>query len=195
MVGTSETYPYREHKVVGMLAAFDGLTYREVPYGSTSRKARSKCLTCASCGYREHMTTNDPATDQLPALATAEEAPSDGTTLTAILASYEQAGFDAQLASTEDGRVRCYSCGSCVVAASVIVHSLRRLEGASDPADTLAVAAVTCPVCQANGMLVLNYGPAATAGDAGVLLGLQDNRADDVLPGSQDPSEAERGEA
>jgi hypothetical protein len=39
------------------------------------------------------------------------------------------------------------------------------LEGASDPDDELAIAAIRCPQCQASGTLVLNYGPSASAAD------------------------------
>lgn len=114
---------------------------------------------------------------------------SDGITLIEVLASYDRSGFSAQLAATLDGQVRCFSCRHTVAPATVLLHSLLRLEGVSDPADLLAVTAVTCPQCQAKGVLVLNYGPVATAGDADVLLGLLDHRGDDVVPGSQAPSE------
>ena len=46
------------------------------------------------------------------------------------------------------------------------------MEGASDPADMLAVAAVICPVCNTSGTLVLGYGPEADADDADVLASL-----------------------
>ena len=54
------------------------------------------------------------------------------------------------------------------------VHSLCRLEGASDPDDMAAVVALTCPNCQAKVVLVLKYGPDATAEEADVLLALPD---------------------
>jgi hypothetical protein len=54
-------------------------------------------------------------------------------------------------------------------ASAIVVHELRRLEGASDPADMLAVAAIACPACGTRGTLVLTYGPEATAGDDAVL--------------------------
>ena len=45
------------------------------------------------------------------------------------------------------------------------VLELRRLEGASDPDDMLAVVAVECANCGLRGSLVLNYGPTATEDD------------------------------
>ena len=141
--------------------------------------------------------SGDPVTDQVPeannvALEPAGEA-TDEATLTAVLASYESAGFDAQFAATDEGLVHCYSCGSNTAPAGVELHSLRRLEGASDPADMLAVAATTCPSCGVRGVLVLNYGPDTTPGESDVLIGLEDRRQDDVLPASQTPDEAAKG--
>lgn len=137
--------------------------------------------------------SNDPVTDQVPESDDVAGAPSDQTTLTAVLASYEAAGFDAQLSATDDGQVHCYSCGASADPSRVELHSLRRLEGASDPADMLAVAAVMCPTCDVKGVLVLNYGPDSTAGEADVLIGLEDRRDDDVLPAAQTPAEAGEG--
>src|SRR5215213_5672630 len=121
---------------------------------------------------------SDPVTDQVPdtndVMAEPSIEVSDETTLTAVLASYESAGFDAQLAATDEGQVHCYSCGANADPDKVELHSLRRLEGASDPADMLAVAAVSCPTCAVKGVLVLNYGPDTTPGEADVLIGLED---------------------
>jgi hypothetical protein len=143
------------------------------------------------------MSGHDPVTDQLPDGSTAPDgpaepgAPSDATTLTAVMSSYEQAGFDAQMAAVEGGMVHCYACGHSAPPRRFELHSLRRLEGASDPDDMLAVAAVSCPRCNANGVLVLNYGPASTPEEADVLLKLEDRRDDGLLPSSQTPAEAE----
>jgi len=140
---------------------------------------------------------NDPVTDQVPdTYVVADEPidePTDEATLTSVMASYESAGFDGQFAPTDEGRVHCYSCGDDADPARVELHSLRRLEGASDPADMLAVAAISCPSCKAKGVLVLNYGPTTTPGESDVLLGLEDRRGDNVLPGAQAPDEAREG--
>ena len=141
--------------------------------------------------------SGDPVTDQVPeaydvAVAPAVEA-TDETTLTEVLASYDSAGFDAQFSATDDGQAHCYSCGGDAAPSRVELHSLRRLEGASDPADMLAVAAIICPACGVKGVLVLNYGPDTTPGESDVLIGLEDKREGDVLPASQTPDEAAEG--
>ncbi len=58
-------------------------------------------------------------------------------------------------------------------AADVRVDALRRLEGASDPDDLLAVAAAECRVCGTRATLVLGYGPSATTDDTEVLASLE----------------------
>jgi hypothetical protein len=141
--------------------------------------------------------SSDPVTDQVPESYSVAAEPAgeatDEATLTTVLASYESAGFDAQFAATDEGQVHCYSCASNTAPERVELHSLRRLEGASDPADMLAVAAISCPACAAKGVLVLNYGPDTTPGESEVLIGLEDRRHDDVLPSSQTPDEAAEG--
>ncbi|MEP6625457.1 MAG: hypothetical protein ABJC79_13510 [Acidimicrobiia bacterium] len=53
------------------------------------------------------------------------------------------------------------------------IAGVRRLEGASDPADMLAVLALTCPNCATMGTLTLNYGPESTPGEAIVLQAIE----------------------
>jgi hypothetical protein len=138
--------------------------------------------------------SNDPVTDQVPETYDVAGEPAieatDEPTLTSVLASYEAAGFDAQFAATDDGQVHCFACGVNVSPSHVALHSLRRLEGASDPDDMLAVAAVTCRSCGMNGVLVLHFGPESSSGEADVLTGLEDRRTDAVLPAAQTPAEA-----
>ena len=69
-------------------------------------------------------------------------APSDHTTLTDVLEGYADAGFTASLAAQEGGVVRCDTCGSELDPGGIRMRSLRRLEGASDPDDMLAVVAL-----------------------------------------------------
>jgi hypothetical protein len=54
--------------------------------------------------------------------------------------------------------------------------TLRRLEGASDPDDLVAVVGLVCPVCGARIAAVLHYGPTASAAEADVLAALDCNR-------------------
>jgi hypothetical protein len=104
--------------------------------------------------------------------------PSDNTTLRAVLRIFEDAGFDEQLIVIEDadGRVQCAQCGSVSGPDRIIIRSLRRLEGASDPADMLAVIAAECPVCRAKGTIVTHFGPGASTAETALLLRAHDER-------------------
>jgi hypothetical protein len=105
-------------------------------------------------------------------------APSDNTTLVAILAAFEQDGFAGDMFVTDDGEVRCGACRHTVAPADMEVHAIRRVEGASDPADMAAVLALVCEECGARGTAIVRFGPEASAGDAAVLAGLEDHRLD-----------------
>ena len=103
-------------------------------------------------------------------------APSDYTTLTAVLSRYEAAGYATPMTIDANGEVRCGECGTTHNPASASVESLRRLEGASDPADMAAVVAVRCESCGSAGTAVVRFGPEATEGDAAFLLAAADRR-------------------
>jgi hypothetical protein len=115
--------------------------------------------------------------------------PSDNTTLTSVLAGYEESGFDAAFAPMDDAAVECLTCGTTMPAARFTMLSLRRLEGASDPDDMMAVVAITCPICSAQGVLILGYGPMASARDSDILVVLRDARGEDSLPPDASPSD------
>jgi hypothetical protein len=117
------------------------------------------------------------------------ETPSDHTTLTEVIDGYREAGFDGDFWAEEGGKLRCNHCGSVAGAQQFTMHSLRRLEGASDPDDMVAVVASTCPTCQSNGTLVLGYGPMSSKTDADVLLAMQDHRDSDVLSPDSGPTD------
>ena len=87
------------------------------------------------------------------------------------------------MAARPGGRIICFVCRTESDARDVDLSCLRRTEGASDPADMLAVAALTCPSCGAKGTAVLNYGPESSEDDAEVLYALHDQR-----PGHRSPS-------
>ena len=95
----------------------------------------------------------------------------EDTSLGAVLEDFDGAGFSAILMAT-DGGVLCASCRSIVDPADLLVQRLRRLEGASDPSDMLAVVGATCPGCGLDGTLLLSYGPDTDAMHADVLAGL-----------------------
>lgn len=117
------------------------------------------------------------------------ETPSDHTTLTEVIDGYRAAGFDRDFWAEENARIRCNHCDSVLAAGRFIIHSLRRLEGASDPDDMVAVVASTCPACQSNGTLVLGYGPMSSRTDADVLVALQDHRCSEVLSPDSGPAD------
>jgi hypothetical protein len=97
----------------------------------------------------------------------------DASTILDVLRAFEQQGFTGQFAAREGGRVECLSCRRRSPAAEIELRQLRRLEGASDPDDMLALAALLCPLCGARGTLVLTYGPSAPDDDAAVLRGIE----------------------
>jgi len=82
------------------------------------------------------------------------------------------------------------NAATTVDAAAVTMSSLRRLEGASDPDDMLAVVALTCPACGTDGTVVLGYGPNGTAEDGDVLKALRDERNVADVSGNSAPGEA-----
>jgi hypothetical protein len=118
--------------------------------------------------------------------------PSDNTTLTAVLSDYAAAGFDGQFSVTDDGDdgVRCTTCGTISDPSIIELLSLRRLEGASDPADMSAVLALVCPACHQHGTLVVMFGPESSAVEAELLQRVRDHRFDDnAVPGAAAPGE------
>ena len=109
-----------------------------------------------------------PDRDRTGAAPEAGRDPMD-TPLLAVLRRYEEDGYRAQFDAREGGVIHCFSCGQDVPAASCRHGTVRRLEGASDPADMLAVIPVRCPGCGALGVVVANFGPEASLADAEVL--------------------------
>ena len=101
--------------------------------------------------------------------------PSDNDTLQNVLAGFAADGYDGEADSVEGGSIRWRRCRHEAPAAEAGVTGVRRMEGASDPADMLAVYGVTCPVCGDKASLVLTYGPEATAADGDVLLALPES--------------------
>jgi hypothetical protein len=114
---------------------------------------------------------------------------SEGTTLTEVLDAYGAGGFTVQFTATESVQLECGACGVASDPATVSMSSLRRLEGESDPADMIAVVALTCPSCGAKGTATLGFGPAASAEDSDVLGVLRDRRGDARAPGNSAPGE------
>jgi hypothetical protein len=110
------------------------------------------------------------------AMVPEDEVARDAATITRVLDAFEGDGYAGRFKVLEGGRVQCLTCRHEVDAHTVEIERLCRLEGASDPADMLAVAALRCPNCHTRGTIILNYGPESTLEDADVLLALDDER-------------------
>jgi hypothetical protein len=89
-----------------------------------------------------------------------------------ILAALGQDGFTCSMTPLAGGTVRCGECGRESPAGDFAVAAVRRTEGASDPGDMSAIAALTCPSCGAKGAVVLRFGPEAGEADDDVLAAL-----------------------
>ena len=116
--------------------------------------------------------TNDQGTVAQGADAEVAPGPAD-TPLLAVLAGYEAEGYTGQFNARDGGLIHCFSCGEDFPAVRCRDGDIRRLEGASDPSDMLAVIPVKCPNCSTLGVLVTNYGPEASVADAEVLVELE----------------------
>ncbi len=103
---------------------------------------------------------------------TAAPMSADAATVAEIMATLEAAGFVGQMAARPDATILCFTCHQESAAADVELQLLGRTEGASDPADMLAVVGLVCPRCDACGTVVLGYGPEADPDDAEVLVSL-----------------------
>src|SRR2546429_3137865 len=87
----------------------------------------------------------------------------------------------------EGGQVECLTCHRLSTADETVFRQLRRLEGASDPDDMLAVVGLACPHCSAQGTAVLGYGPEAEAVDTEVLERLAGARRPQTRGGAPGP--------
>ncbi len=116
--------------------------------------------------------------------ASLDDITSADATITDVLDGYAQGGFSSSFIVTDEAALECVECGKKSTPDKVKMSSLRRLEGESDPADMVAVVAVTCPACGARGTAVLGFGPMSTEQDSYVIQGLRDHRGDTKAPGN-----------
>ena len=100
-------------------------------------------------------------------------------TLSEVLADLVAEGFSEDVLVREDGQLCCRGCGHCVAAEDMQLRALRRIEGASDPADMAAVLGLECPACGTRGTAVVRFGPETGPGDEIVLQHLEDHRRPD----------------
>ena len=99
--------------------------------------------------------------------------PSDNTTLLAVLRAFEDEGFTGDFMVTDEGNVRCAACRHEAPPEAFELGICRRMEGASDPDDMLAVLGVTCAECGMKGTLITHYGPTASPAEAQILLSVE----------------------
>lgn len=97
-------------------------------------------------------------------------------TLIEALAQLEADGFDRSFLVTDDGDLRCGECRTGTPPAGFGAVALRRVEGASDPADEAVVLGLRCPSCGSRGTVVLRFGPEAEPQHADVLRQVADER-------------------
>src|SRR5262249_25580115 len=74
-------------------------------------------------------------------------------TLEEVLEAYATDGFAGAMVFVDDCQLRCTTCRTVSPANTLTFTSIRRMEGASDPADMLAVVAVRCPACSTGATL------------------------------------------
>jgi hypothetical protein len=99
-----------------------------------------------------------------------------GATIADFIRDFEQQGFTSEFSVRPGGRLRCSSCGRRVRAGDVSVHSLRRVEGVSDPADQSLIGALECPECGSLGTATFCHGAHCPPEDGEVLRQLHDVR-------------------
>ena len=111
---------------------------------------------------------------EFPSPDTPPEPPAPGSAARAsnlgeALEGLEQEGFRGQFVPEPGGRLRCVACGYRTEADGFTLHKLARVEGASDPADMAAIAALECPRCHSKGTAALKYGADTDPESADVL--------------------------
>src|SRR5688500_2340195 len=86
--------------------------------------------------HLEVLVSDKPPAATDDAVVDAQTRPHDGgTTLTEVIEGYCEAGFTGSFSAVEGALVECHQCNTRSAADSMVMSSLRRLEGASDPAD------------------------------------------------------------
>jgi hypothetical protein len=109
----------------------------------------------------------------------------DPSSMFEILRDFQEHGFNGDFSAEEGGDIRCGTCGTSTPAGSFEVAELRRMEGASDPADMAVVVAAPCPSCGTKGVLVVMFGPEAGPADQDVLVSLPTPASPGERPGTE----------
>lgn len=98
-----------------------------------------------------------------------------GATLTDFLQGFAREGYQGSFIVQPDGRLLCASCRKAMPPGKVPLHSMRRVEGVSDPDDMSAIAALECPECGQRGTATFCVGARCPAED-GIALKALDNQ-------------------
>lgn len=91
------------------------------------------------------------------------------------LQDLQERGISGSFRVKPGARIVCDTCHTEHNAAELEIIDFRRVEGQSDPADMAAVVAAVCQGCGDRGVVVLTYGPRASAEDADVLAALDEH--------------------
>jgi hypothetical protein len=102
--------------------------------------------------------------------------PGDEITIVEAIAALRADGFTSDFSVAPGGVVSCGTCGHNHDPSELMVEATVRVEGLSDPADEAAAFGLSCGSCGLRGVLVVAYGPAATADEAAVITALGDRR-------------------
>jgi hypothetical protein len=114
--------------------------------------------------------------------------PEDGTNLTHVLKQYEDSGFSIEYRIAPGPKVARYEPPTEASPEDFVLHSLRRLEGASEPDEMMAVAAISRADGSDKGVLVLPFGPNMSEDDAELLRSLEARRVEGGAPFGAPPS-------
>jgi hypothetical protein len=95
--------------------------------------------------------------------------PTDELTLTEVIQALRSDGFPNDFSVAPGGLVSCAQCGHSHDAAGLAVEATGRVEGVSNPDDEAAAFGLLCAECGTRGVLVVAYGPSASADEATVV--------------------------
>lgn len=106
----------------------------------------------------------------------ADKAETFGATITDALETLQKHGYKGDFRVESVDAVECLQCHKMSPPEKIRLKEMCRVEGVSDPADEELVAGLVCPKCNANGTLILTYGPSAPPEDGSILKRLDDQR-------------------
>ncbi|MEP1126375.1 MAG: hypothetical protein ABJH68_21030 [Ilumatobacter sp.] len=122
-------------------------------------------------------------TDDPTSTSSTPSGPGDQSALS-VLATFADGGWSIDHLVRPGGEIECGRCGESTLADRWRGEAEHRIEGASDPDDLQLAAGISCPRCEAQGAIVLGYGPMASDDDADVMLALDLDDAIDPVASS-----------